>query len=189
MNLPYDIHSPDQISALTMELRHYIDAQRDASRRSDHGAGGTHHTVSAGLNSLLEASGGATGQQLLDEMEALLKNAPTVHLITAIQPGHQLKLQITQWFRTNVHEHTLLTFAERRDLGGGIVVRSGSRIYDFSFKRKILDNKHRISEIAGLSTPAAQTPTQTAQAATAQSQPQKQTAQTQPAAPEAQNVR
>lgn len=165
MTLPNDIYSPDQISALTMELRHYIDARHDASRRSDHGAS-AQLAMSAQLSSAAESVGNMTAPQLLEELEKILKSSPVVHVITAGLAGNQLKQQITSWFRDNVHESTLLDFTERRDLGGGVIVRAGSRIYDFSFKRRILDNKHRISEIA-FGKPTAQPAT-----AAAQQQPQ-----------------
>jgi hypothetical protein len=158
MTLPYDVYSPDQISALTMELRRYIGARQDASRRSDHGAS-SQLTLSAQLSSLLESSGDITAQQLLEELEAVLKNAPTVHIITGGPAGNQLKHQITAWFRDNIHPSTLVDFAFRHDLGGGVVVRAGSRIYDFSLKRRIMDNRHRISELAFGAAPVAQAAT------------------------------
>jgi hypothetical protein len=130
-----------------MELRAYIGARRDAARRSDHG-GALEPAVSSELRSIIDSASGQSAEQLLSELEQLLKNAPSVHIITAAKPNITLKQQITAWFRTQIHPNTLLTFAQRRDLGGGVIVRAGSRIYDFSFKRKILDNKHRITEIA-----------------------------------------
>ena len=152
MTLPTDVYSPDQVSTLTMELRSFMDARADASRRSHHDEQNV--AKSELLESLFESSPRQDAHQLLEELEALLKSAPVVHIITAVLPAHGLKQQLTTWFRQEVHEHTLLTFAERRDIGGGIVVRAGSQLYDFSFKHKILDNKHRITEIAFPPAPA-----------------------------------
>lgn len=145
MILPTTIYSPEQLNGLIMELRRYIDAERDASHRSDHG--GKPHTSSA-LKSVFESTSDAPAEQVLNELEALVKNAPTVHVITAGMPGRKLRQQLVNWFRSEIHEHALLFFTERRDIGGGIIIRAGSHVYDFSIKRKILDNKHRITEIA-----------------------------------------
>src|SRR5688572_10604465 len=125
MRLPADVFSPDQISELTMELRRYIDAQTDASRRSDH-ASAPDIEVSSLLQDTFESSGSPSAVQLLEELEGLLKSAPVVHVITAARPGNDLKRQISGWFRGEIHEQTLLVFVERHDLGGGVVIRAGS---------------------------------------------------------------
>jgi hypothetical protein len=166
MTLPNEVYSPDQLSAITMELRAYIGAKHDAARRSDHG-GALEPAVSSALRSIIDSAGNSSADQLLSDMEQLLKSAPTIHVITAAKPNSTLKQQITNWFRTEIHPSAMLTFAERRDLGGGVIVRAGSHIYDFSFKRKILDNKHRITELAfGAPAPVAK-PAPTARQGTA----------------------
>lgn len=73
--------------------------------------------------------------------------APVVHLTLAALPNRTLKRQLVEWFRHEINPYMLLTFAVRTDIGGGIVVRAGSHIYDFSFRQQIIGNKHRISEI------------------------------------------
>lgn len=137
-----------------------MDARTDASRRSDHGDD-TEPERSALLQSLLDAADGQDTHQLLEELEQLLHHAPVVHVTTGALPGHDLRLHLTGWFRREIHEHVLLTFAARRDIGGGVVVRAGSHVYDFSFKRLILDNKHRITELAFATPPGAAEPAPT----------------------------
>lgn len=154
MTLPADIYSPDQLSELTMELRAYIDALRDTAVRNQAGAANNSGlpTMSVPLKSLFEtisASGWMTPEDLLRELEALLRHAPVVHLMVAAAPGKELKRQLTLWFRLEINPNTLLTFTERRDIGGGVIVRAGSRMYDFSFRKRILENKHRLTELAG----------------------------------------
>jgi len=154
VNLPTDVYSPDQLSELTMELRGYIGALRDTAirNRSTTVAGeAALPKMSALLKLIFEnVSGTMTPEEVLRELEMQLKNAPTAHVLLAAQPSKDLKRQIVLWFRVEVHPSVLLTFSERRDIGGGIVIRAGSHIYDFSFKRRILDNKNRIMEIAGV---------------------------------------
>lgn len=151
MTLPADLYSPDQLSELIMELRSYIDALRDTALRNRATAASSSPapTMSPLLRELFEgASGSMTPEEMLRELEALLKKAPIVHLIFPALPDKELKRQLILWFRVEVSPHTLLTVSERRDIGGGIVIRAGSRVYDFSFRRRILDNKHRLMEIA-----------------------------------------
>lgn len=152
MTLPNDVYSPDQLSELTMELREYIGALRDTTLRNQASKTAKKTslpTMSALLKLVFEnVSDGVTPEAMLRELEAMLKNAPTVHLMLAAQPSKEMRRQLVLWFRVEIHPTTLLTFSERHDLGGGIVVRAGSHVYDFSFKRKVVDNQKRITEIA-----------------------------------------
>lgn len=149
MTLPADLHSPDQLSELVMELRSYIDALRDTAVKNRSGASAGLPPMSTLLKQLFE-NATTTPEDLLRELETMLKHSPVAHVILPAPAGKELRHQLIVWFRTEVHPQTLLTFTERRDIGGGVIVRAGSNIYDFSFKRLIVDNKHRLTEIAGV---------------------------------------
>lgn len=149
--LPQDTYSPDQLSGLVLELQDLAASVRDASARRERELA----PVSADLQALLhenniaqtdlagiEALGAATAQ--------LLETAPTVHILLAAMPGRTMRRQFVAWFRTNVSPATLMTFAVRSDLGGGAIIQAGSHLYDLSFRRGIIDNKARLTEIAGV---------------------------------------
>lgn len=150
MNLPTDVYSPDQVSLLTMDLRTYIDALRDTAVRASKGTrkATAQPETSPLVRSILEASPDSTPEELLKDLEALLKTAPIIHLTLAAMPSNDMKHQLVTWFRTQINPSTLVTFTQRRDIGGGVIVRAGSRLYDLSFKRRLLDNKQRIAELA-----------------------------------------
>jgi F0F1-type ATP synthase delta subunit len=73
-----------------------------------------------------------------------------MHLTLGAPATRTLKRQLTVWFRSQIHPDSLLTFAARSDIGGGLILRAGSRVYDFSFRSKILENKSRIMELANV---------------------------------------
>jgi hypothetical protein len=150
VNLPAEIYSPDQISELTLELRNYIDTRRDRNLQKQTGADVPPPPMSTELRKLFEATSEEVGtpESLLLELEKVLRNYPVVHLLLAATPGISLKKQLTLWFRTEIDHRILLTFNVRHDIGGGAMVRAGSKVYDFTFRKKILDNKHRITELA-----------------------------------------
>lgn len=152
MTLPADVHSPDQVSELIMELRSYIDGLRDAALRNRAQASGKPSDapgVSAMLKKVFEnAIDTMTPEEMLHELEELLLRAPVAHLMLAATPAEQLTRQLVVWFRIEIHPQLLLTLSTRRDIGGGGVLRVGSSIYDFSFRRRILDNKKRLTELA-----------------------------------------
>lgn len=149
MTLPSDIYSPDQVSELTMELRRYMNAMRDNAAQKQAGKKPPTPEMSTALRTIYEdaINNLTTPDDLLRDLEALLKNAPVVHLLLASTPGSELKRQLVLWFRTEISPSTLLAFAERRDIGGGVVIRAGSAIYDLSFRKRILDGKQRLTEL------------------------------------------
>jgi hypothetical protein len=156
VHLPVDVFSPDQLSGLVAELHGYRGKLRDAAVR----AKATKAKVALpelheGLASLLTSSSVkpddiAALEALNKELEAVLKAAPVMHLTLAAGAGRTLKRQLTVWFRTQIHPHSLLTFATRSDMGGGVMLQAGSHFYDFSFRDRLLANKNRLMEIASV---------------------------------------
>lgn len=154
MKLPVDIYSPDQLSALILEVGGYSGRLRDAAVRAKTGSGQVSlPEVPDLLAQLLEESGIKPNDTtaidgLRKELEEKLKKSPVVHLMLAAHPTAAIKRQFTTWFRTEINPEILLTFAVRSDIGGGLILQAGSHVYDFSFKRRLLANKKRIAEIA-----------------------------------------
>lgn len=156
VHLPVDVCSPDQLSGLIAELHAYRGKLRDAAvRAKTTKARVTLPELSESLGGLLTSSGvkpdNLTGLESLNkELDSVLKAAPVMHLTLAASAGRTLKRQLTVWFRTQVHEHSLLTFATRGDMGGGVMLQAGSHFYDFSFRDRLLANKGRLMEIASV---------------------------------------
>lgn len=86
----------------------------------------------------------------LDELIAALENyansAPQFTIILAAPPPAGLKKTIVAWCRDNVAPNLLVNFQFNSTLLGGMVVRSGSHVYDWSFRRRILDNRAKFPE-------------------------------------------
>lgn len=153
LRLPVDVYSADQLGAVILELRDYTANQHDraAQAKSARGPGDAAH-MSAQLLGVLHSAGVSADDRpnteaLIKELETLRTKAPIVHLTLPALPGRTLKRQLTVWFRAEINPVTLLTFTMRSDIGGGIIVQAGSRLYDFSFRQVLLDNKARIGEI------------------------------------------
>jgi hypothetical protein len=153
ISLPVDMYSTDQLSAVMLELRDYCNVLRDTSARKKitHAAEEVPH-VSALLLGVLHGAGIRAGnyddaEGLLKELESLRSKAVVAHVTLAALPTRTLKRQLTVWFRAEIHPSAFLTFVMRSDIGGGIIVQMGSRLYDFSFREVLLNNKARIGEI------------------------------------------
>ncbi len=151
--LPVDIYSPDQLSELVLELQDLASAVRDSDARSD--ATAEPPNMPQSLIELLAANSVdardvAGIEALAKETANTLDKAPTVHILLSAMPSRTLRRQFATWFRGQIHPHILMTFAARSDLGGGTIIQTGSRLYDLSFRRSIINNKKRLTEIASV---------------------------------------
>lgn len=154
VHLPLDLYSPEQLSAIIIELRSHISSIRDAAARARAVHDDTPaplHTSALLMAAMREVDVKPTdepaAEKLLKQLEAIRDRAPAVHLMMAGLPNRDLKRKLTEWFRTEIHPYTMLTFATRADIGGGVIIQAGSHIYNYSFREQILSHKHRISEI------------------------------------------
>ena len=153
VRLPLDLYSPEQLSAVIIELRSYISSLRDTAVRAkaEHATAGAPHASALLLATLHESATSPTessaAEKLLKQLEAIRDKAPAVHLMTAALPNRDLKRKLTEWFRGEIHPFALLTFATRTDIGGGFILQAGSHVYNYSFREQILSHKARISEL------------------------------------------
>ncbi len=153
VRLPIDLYSPEQLSAVIIELRGYLGQLRDTAVRAKalHGTAGTPHASALLMGTMHESSVSPTdqdeGEKLLKELEAVRDKAPAAHLMMAALPNRELKRKLTEWFRDEIHPFALVTFATRADIGGGFILQTGSHVYNYSFREQLLSHKHRIAEI------------------------------------------
>jgi hypothetical protein len=82
---------------------------------------------------------------LLDELAKL--KPVTVHLTLAALPSESLKRTLIDWFRTNCRADLLINFSADRTIGGGLIVRTPNRIFDYSFRQRLIDGRSKIPEL------------------------------------------
>lgn len=85
--------------------------------------------------------------ELIGNLESYQKQAPIMTVTLAAPASRGLKTSIVSWCRKNIAPTVLVTFDFNATILGGMVVRSGSHIYDWSFRRAILDNRGKIPEV------------------------------------------
>jgi F0F1-type ATP synthase delta subunit len=151
--LPADLHTPDQLSVCIQELRKLVSERRDAAVRTRMKDGSSTPPAIPSLVASLLQINQLTGstlkelEELVKALETLRMKAPVVHLTLASLPGPKLIAKLVEWFRREVHPQTLLSFVMDRTIGGGVIIRTSSRIYDFSFTSQLLRQKDRLTEI------------------------------------------
>jgi len=83
--------------------------------------------------------------ELISQLRAL--KPVTVYVTLAALPGEALRLHLVQWFRSSCREDVLINFSADRTIGGGIIVRTPNRIFDFSFRQRLVDGRLKLPEI------------------------------------------
>lgn len=153
-NLPAEVYSPDHVGILVWELGKLVSAERDAhNQRTVTGQEPIRNIhLSDGLNRFLRTANVAPNdiqglEKLLSELQSIRKNAPVAHLLVPALPTRALKLQLVTWCRENLHPELLLTFASRADIGGGFILRVGSKQYDFTYRAQLRKHRQRLVEI------------------------------------------
>lgn len=85
--------------------------------------------------------------KLVVSLDEYLVNANTIRITLAGMPSSGLKKRLTKWCRQSLSPSVLIDFRYNRSLLGGMVVNCGSHIYDWSFRRKILNSKDNLEEV------------------------------------------
>jgi F0F1-type ATP synthase delta subunit len=155
LNLQNSIFTPQDLRALTMEVRRYARWYAQASVKAKVTGNAPTETLSisetaATLIREVAAEQHLT-QKVLDDLitalDNLEKTSPHVTITLAALPSNSLKKTLTEWCRKNISPDILVDFRFNATLLGGMVVQHGSRIHDWSFRRMILANRSKFPEV------------------------------------------
>lgn len=150
--LPAAVYSPQLLEAVTYDIERYLEWYRDAVVRKKVGAkvaDEPSHSAETAL--VIEAwlAGRQPTVELLEELVAQLKglNLPEIHIMLAAMPNRAQRTALVDWFRNNTTPRLLLSFVADRNLGGGVVVRTPNRVFDFTWKQELLTGRDKLAEI------------------------------------------
>jgi F0F1-type ATP synthase delta subunit len=150
MVLPASLHDSDQLLAVAEEL-HHLAVKLGQARR--HGPKAATEELSppavAALDLVPEASRAddAAIERLRVQLEHMATAAPVVTLVLAGAASSRLKQELVGWLRQNVHAGLLVNFRVNPDIAGGVVIRTTNHVYDCSFRRPLLANAHKFTEV------------------------------------------
>lgn len=150
--LPPAVYSPELLESVIYELEQYLDWYRESHiRREVGGKAGEEPAHSAETVLVIEAW--LEGKKpTVESLERLIKELhdtklPVIHITLAALPNHEQRGKLVDWFRTNATPDVLLSFVADRTMGGGIVVRTPGRIFDWSWRQRLLEGKGKLGEI------------------------------------------
>lgn len=155
LKLPDSVSSVQDVTALILEVREYTRWFSHATimKKMNNKNISKPPTLSASSNEMLRnwSDGKSLTRQNLDELIANLErfkhSSETMTIVLAAPATSDIKKQLVSWCRQNVSDNILVSFQFNATLLGGMVVRYGSRIFDWSFKRKILANRGHFPEV------------------------------------------
>ncbi len=84
---------------------------------------------------------------LIATLESYAKNTNTITITLAAPATNPIKLTLVTWCRENISPGVFVSFKFNSTLLGGMVVRSGSRVFDWSFKRQLLAASANFPEV------------------------------------------
>lgn len=85
--------------------------------------------------------------QLAEVLKDYIKNSPSITITLAAPPTGSIKTSLVKWCRDNISSDILVNFQFNSTLMGGMVVRYGSRIFDWSFRRQLLAARSNFPEV------------------------------------------
>ena len=155
LNLPSSVASSQDVKTLLLELQDYTRwfTHESIKTRTNAGHASEPPVLSPATTELIREWEGKKplSQQsldtLIDTLETYNATAPTITLTLAAPPTSSLKLTLVAWCRENIASNILVTFQFNATLLGGMVVRYGSHIFDWSFRRQILAARERFPEV------------------------------------------
>lgn len=148
--LPSALYTPDQLRvsaeelhALAAELRR-TEGTKAAKKESELGSDPL--VVLESLPAAVRRKHEAI-TAVAEELEQMLAHSPRVTITLAGLASHTLKEELVSWLRTNTAPNVLVSFHVNPDIAGGMVVRSTNHVYDFSFRKRLLDQPERFTRI------------------------------------------
>jgi hypothetical protein len=155
LQLPNSVSSQQDLTALTLEVHNFAawsSSSTIKNRVSAKSPASEPPVLSPAAKELLGAWGNdkLLSTESLNELSEALKeyaeSAPTMTITLAAPPTGDIKQMLVDWCRKNIDPAMLVAFEFNGNLLGGIVVRKGSHIFDWSFRRQILDQRAKFPE-------------------------------------------
>ncbi len=154
LNLQSSIYSAQDLKAVILDIRSYAKwfSQESIKQRFSKGEPDSPNISQPADELILQWHKDRQVSQksldeLMSELESYSQSAANITITLAAPAPATLKKEIVDWFRQNVNPNVLVDFKFNSTMLGGMVVKVGSHIFDWSFRRQILESKGKFPEI------------------------------------------
>ena len=155
LNLQDSVYSPQDLKAIILEVRKYARwaSQYGVKMRIANGKSSQPPAISLPATRVIKdwAEEKPLNQKSIDELlktlDSVEAGSPRISVTLAAAPSGSLKITLVKWFRENIDPNILVDFHFNSTLLGGLVIRYGSHVYDWSFRRQILASREHFPEV------------------------------------------
>lgn len=155
LTIPDSISSREDLAAVIQEIRTYANWLQQHSIAKRVGATGRSDKpeLSAAAVAIMTNLAGdapldaSLVDTLITALDVLHRSAESITITLAAPVTSDVRAQLVAWMRNNIAPNVFVTFSFNSTLLGGMVVRCGSRIFDWSFRRQIMNERHTIGEV------------------------------------------
>lgn len=157
LKLPKSIASAQDLAAVSSEIRRYSNwynheaiKQRVSGKAQSHAS---EQPISAAGSEIIRSWFGPKKpnrsgfDSLIKQLDLYEKNAKNITVTLAAPAPASLKATLVEWFRENVSSQSLVSFRINSTILGGMVVQYGSRVFDWSFRRQIIEKSANFAEV------------------------------------------
>ena len=150
--LPDSVYSPELLASVNYDIDQYMQWYRQARVQQKVGAPQSEEpTYSAETVQVIKAWLGDS-KPTVELLEALVKHLhklklPVVHITLAALPNHAQRSQLVDWFRANATHDMLMSFVADRNIGGGVLVRTPNRVFDYTWKQRLVEGRSKLAEL------------------------------------------
>lgn len=155
IKLPDSISSMQDLTNLQLEMREYARwfTHESMKQRAGVKRGSEAPELSQAAKDLLREGSGKkeiTTQgidEIIHTLDTYKRTATTLTITLAAPPTNDIKQTLVAWCRANIAPDILVSFRFNSTLLGGMVIRYGSRVFDWSFRRQILAARQHFPEV------------------------------------------
>jgi hypothetical protein len=154
-NLPETISSTQDLMALKNEVRSFATwyAHESVKKNFDAKHVTDQPSLSVSASTVLRdwetqaPLSRRTLDELIDEITKYIDTAEVITITLAAPPTSAIKKTLVAWCRKNISPAALVSFQFSATILGGMVFQTGSHVFDWSFKRQLLNERGKFPEI------------------------------------------
>lgn len=83
---------------------------------------------------------------LLDQLDALMKNSPIIHVSFPSEPPQDLVKSLIKWFRKEVNQNIFFVIGLQPSITAGIIIRTKNKQFDFSLRSSLAKKEPTLLE-------------------------------------------
>ena len=133
-------------------LKEYISLLEDKKRKSKFNISEGNISINPLLDNFLESvdlklDDISSAQKLKDILEDIKKNAKVFTVILSASPNDDLRRKVAKFFFDSISQYRLMKFNVSPDIGGGIVLKTPTRYFDFSYYKMLENSEDNVASL------------------------------------------